>query len=1372
MRDFRLKLIAIITLITFLMPSATLAETLANSKDRADAIKANCGALALAEILDHSGRSHAAAVVRQLVPNSRLGFNMYDLQSIAQIYGLTLTPTRVAPQSWFALPLPAIVHREGVDKRYTGHFAVLAGIDRIKDRFHIYDPQSRRRYSIDRPQFESEWNDIALVHVYDANLLGQKVSKQKAKNVVGGDNEFCGGPSGGGNGGGCKDGQCCGAPGGPGGGNGCSSGKCAFGAPSWWVNMINLNLVVEDIPLWYDPPLGPSVHFQITYNAEFPSSGPQVVGNKWSLSYCTHLEEDSGTGDVLVYMPDGAQDLYEPDGAGGYVHPYKVYSTLTKLTDDHFELRFPDDRVYVYQLPPGSSALFPMLTRIRDAYGHSLNFTYNSSAQLTTITDALGRDTILTFSNGQITRVDDPFGRHAEFQYESNGDLKRIVDMGGYWTDLTYDADSYIASLTDATSTTGFYIEPRNPNQTTSDWFPPPGGNMFEHYRITVTHPDGNKSQYFYSGYTVSGWYVSPNNYIEYVDGSNHNASEQVPKRFYHYEDTVKGIREEVGGIATPEGIQTTDIIDYETGRVTSRTDGDDQTIEYEYNSMGEMNSITRELGVPTSYEYDPDNLIDLIKIERPGLGFIDIDYNGFHQVTDYKDFNGNLAHYEYNANGQLETVTVTVDGTPIITRYNYYDVGESSPYQLKETLRNGQIIAQYTYDSVGRVQTVTDATDMTITYQYNDLDKVTRVIYPDEKYEETIYAPCCPFLPESFRDRSGRATNYTYDASKRLKRIEYPDGTDIQYAYDANGNRTQIIDANGQITQFEYDLDNRLVKKTFADGNATSFHYTDNSLLKRRIDARGIETEYQYDANNRLIDVHYSDGTRTVSYHYDDFGRIQRMTDGTGVTRYTYNANSMVRTVDGPWDNDTITYDYDALNRRIGISPQMGKSATFHYDTMHRLEEVHSETNVFTYVYPNSRSPLVDRLTRPNGSYTSYGYDGLNRLISVENKTVSDTLISSNHLPRSDQDLIETETTNTNDSFAGFQQGLTAYNHNYLNQLESTTNPSQSFNYDAEGNMTSGVTLEGYMFIAAYDGENRLKWIEYTDSSDVVWRNEFEYNGYGVLSNLKRYRDGSLESETRLVSDGFNVLQERDGSNTIVRQYTWGIGKRGGIGSLLNLHQDAQDYYYLYDGKGNVTAVIDNTQAVVASYFYDSFGRLMEKSVTLDQPYQFSTKRYFADVGLDYYGYRFYNPSIGRWMTRDPLWEAGGINLYQFVDNNPVHYVDPLGENTIAIGGGIGVVVGGPPGAAIGAAIGAGIGLGLGLLLFYGPPDPCDDDDFCYDREDQERKRCSNWESYKDWGAVQGCLQRAAIRRDMCVRNGGAPHPDEPPEWSTDDIF
>ncbi|MCI5193369.1 MAG: RHS repeat-associated core domain-containing protein, partial [Candidatus Electrothrix sp. AU1_5] len=150
--------------------------------------------------------------------------------------------------------------------------------------------------------------------------------------------------------------------------------------------------------------------------------------------------------------------------------------------------------------------------------------------------------------------------------------------------------------------------------------------------------------------------------------------------------------------------------------------------------------------------------------------------------------------------------------------------------------------------------------------------------------------------------------------------------------------------------------------------------------------------------------------------------------------------------------------------------------------------------------------------------------------------------------------------------------------------------------------------------------------------------------------------------TEHRYVLDGFNVLQERDGSNAVLREYTWGLNRGGGIGGLLELRQGGQHYAYLYDGKGNVDGLIDDAEAMVAGYVYSPFGRLLTKTGSLDQPFRFSTKAFDEQTGLAYYGYRFYAPGVGRWINRDPIGEAGGINLYGFVGNDPIDNIDYLG--------------------------------------------------------------------------------------------------------------
>ena len=97
-------------------------------------------------------------------------------------------------------------------------------------------------------------------------------------------------------------------------------------------------------------------------------------------------------------MPDGRRDVYSSDGFGGYIAPYHVYNELTQIAENHFELRFPDDTLYVYNIPSGTTSQQPFLVEIRNVHGQSMMLSYNTDVQLTTITDALGRVTTLMYN--------------------------------------------------------------------------------------------------------------------------------------------------------------------------------------------------------------------------------------------------------------------------------------------------------------------------------------------------------------------------------------------------------------------------------------------------------------------------------------------------------------------------------------------------------------------------------------------------------------------------------------------------------------------------------------------------------------------------------------------------------------------------------------------------------------------------------------------------------------------------------------------------------------------------------------------------------------------------------------------------------------
>ncbi len=282
---------------------------------------------------------------------------------------------------------------------------------------------------------------------------------------------------------------------------------------------------------------------------------------------------------------------------------------------------------------------------------------------------------------------------------------------------------------------------------------------------------------------------------------------------------------------------------------------------------------------------------------------------------------------------------------------------------------------------------------------------------------------------------------------------------------------------------------------------------------------------------------------------------------------------------------------------------------------------------------------------------------------MAIINKTSTGAIIDRHVFTYNGFDVIVSKTITTGTPLDSFTTEVATYNYNNLNQLLSSTNPNQSFTYDDDGNMTQGYTPEGYPMTMTYDAENRLTSVQYTDSSSVVHRTEYSYSGDNLLVEMKKYEDGALANDTRYVRAGFLPIQERDGNNAGTREYTWGLNLGGGIGGLLNLNQGNTDYSYLYDGRGNVMALLKNSdQSIAASYRYDEFGKLLKKVGALSQPFMFSTKQYDEQNGLSHHGFRFYNPAIGKWTTRDPIGERGDINLYRAMGNNPVNWIDPEG--------------------------------------------------------------------------------------------------------------
>jgi RHS repeat-associated protein len=228
-------------------------------------------------------------------------------------------------------------------------------------------------------------------------------------------------------------------------------------------------------------------------------------------------------------------------------------------------------------------------------------------------------------------------------------------------------------------------------------------------------------------------------------------------------------------------------------------------------------------------------------------------------------------------------------------------------------------------------------------------------------------------------------------------------------------------------------------------------------------------------------------------------------------------------------------------------------------------------------------------------------------------------------------------------------------YTANALNQYTNSTAGSVVMpRYDLDGNLTN---YNGWSF--AWDGENRL--IKTVNGSTVV-SNQYDYMSRRVAKTV-----GSTTHQ--FLYDDWNLARETT-STGLTNVYVWGMDLsgslqgEGGIGGLLAVVRNGQTYHPVADANGNITDYVATNGAVVAHYEFDAFGNTVAQSGALADAfaYRFSTKYTDVETGLVCYGFRYYSPELGRWVSREPIGETWCRNLYSFVDNQVPMAVDYLG--------------------------------------------------------------------------------------------------------------
>jgi len=510
-------------------------------------------------------------------------------------------------------------------------------------------------------------------------------------------------------------------------------------------------------------------------------------------------------------------------------------------------------------------------------------------------------------------------GRKIEtyYQYNAEGNLtqsKQKHDSSWIYTDNAYDAYGNLTSTTDDQETTVSFQYDANHAYLTKITKPIGELNMsHDVYGNLLTLKDENGNTYNYEYDLINRVTKVTNPDFTYKTAS--------------YDDVNNKIT----------------ITDENNHTLTNYFDGLGRLIkeehpygfkEYTYYYNGKLKTSKDELGHITSYEYDV--LGRTKKIINPDNSEKEYLYDDINNKITFFDENDHKKEYYYDNNQRLIKVKE-------FTATTY--------------------VTEYTYDTISLIQ-IKDALNNTKNFNYDDLERLTGITYPDSTIESFTYDTMGNLTQKT--DQNGATISYQYDNNYQLTLVDYPAGTDVTYEYDLHGNVTKVVD--GTETQYTYDNRNRMTSKT------------------RIIDGVSYPLNYDYDDVSNLTSLGYPD-LFTLYYNYDPLNRITDM--GYGTTTYaSFGYNSVSRVTNINHGNGiTTNFSYDNRNRITNIAIGSHLSLNYSYDYV---------GNIITLNDVNYQYDELDRLTKVQEGNTSteYEYDPLgNRMEKIDtNGTATDT--------------------------------------------------------------------------------------------------------------------------------------------------------------------------------------------------------------------------------------------------------------------------------------------------------------------------------------------------------------------------------------------
>ena len=953
------------------------------------------------------------------------------------------------------------------------------------------------------------------------------------------------------------------------------------------VNVANGNLVVtgNDVEI---QGTGLSLSVERFYN----SLG---VGNAYQVGAFGTWLMGSGVDENLTVVdnhvdfqgPGGWDETFYSNGSGGFTPPPGANANLVENASGSYtltydatgeQLNFNSSGYLTSDVDRnGDTLTYTMsgtnLSSITDTQGRTITFAYGStvgSNLITSITDPTGREWqyAYTSANGfaELTQYTDPNGKVTTYEYGTRGQLTEIIDPLGHETTFGYNGQLQVTSITLVTNTsnetgpttTYAYYADETGSCAT------PSGDTVAGYTVAT---DSN-------GHATTFCYDPQGLVIQTIDPDSASA-------------TTSYTADQAVAVATNALSQSTTSTyngNNDLTQVTEPADGSGQTPASDsatYTTPSTVagyqylpSSVTDAEGNCTAYVYDAaGNVTDTYAGQAsPCAG----DTGGVHTGTRYQGDPG------VTCGAKTGEVCEVIDGNGNVTTYGYDSYGNQTSVTPPSPLGTETI----TYDALSRVSTVTAGNGNKTTYSYDNLDRATQILY-------------------------GGATTCTPST-----------GDCITYTYDADGNRTSLVDQSGTI-EYYYNALNQLTTELLPDGATSACAGSSPS---------------------------------GITYAYDGVGNLLTYCDSGGTTAYSYDPDNRLMSIAEPGGSCTspvslcTTFAYNAAGEQTKITFPGGATQTTTYDDAGDVLSVLGASSTgatltsFSYTYTNGSddTPLVQMQTENDAVASNtyaYAYNPSNELTAATVTSGSGTSYAytydadGNMLTKTAGSATTTYAYNTADELCWAYAGASS------NPCSSAPTGAATYSFDSDGNETANSAGASF----SYNTKNQTTSITY---------------GGTTLSGLT-YTDQGQDNRISAGSTTFDNSSSGTAISTTSGSSTYYL--TNGQGAVLGERIGSAHYYFLSNALGSVVAVISGSgQTVADRYGYDLYGNTTYASVTVPNPFGYAGG-YTDPTGLILLGARYYDPSTARWTQVDP--EANGTSTaYAYANGDPVGETDPSG--------------------------------------------------------------------------------------------------------------